>query len=178
MASAESRRPTFSVSRQLVRRVRGFTLVELTTVVGIVGVLASIAVPAYHQYIVRARVVEALVMGGHAKTAVSELIYTGRANPAGYATLVAPVSTTNVASLTIDPATGVVTVVTTARAAAGSIVFSPYTGINSPLPDGTAPFIPPSGTINWQCMTATSTPIVPGVAPGTLQARYAPASCR
>jgi len=51
---------------------KGFTLIELMIVVAIMGILAAIAVPAYQDYVVRARVSEGLSLAEGAKTAVSE----------------------------------------------------------------------------------------------------------
>jgi type IV pilus assembly protein PilA len=51
---------------------RGFTLIELMIVVAIVGVLAAIALPAYQDYTIRARVSEGLLLAAGLKTAITE----------------------------------------------------------------------------------------------------------
>ncbi|CAN7648925.1 pilin [Acidovorax sp. Leaf78] len=51
---------------------KGFTLIELMIVVAIIGILAAVALPAYQDYTVRARVTEGLSLAGSAKTAVAE----------------------------------------------------------------------------------------------------------
>src|SRR3982074_3351377 len=56
---------------------KGFTLIELMIVVAIIGILAAIAIPAYQDYTIRAKVTEGLNIADSAKTAVAESFQSG-----------------------------------------------------------------------------------------------------
>ena len=66
-----------------MKRVQqGFTLIELMIVVAIIGILAAVALPAYQDYTIRARVSEGILAASQCRTAVAEIYQTANVLPA------------------------------------------------------------------------------------------------
>ena len=152
---------------------KGFTLIELMIVVAIIGILAAVALPAYQDYTVRAKVTEGLSLAASAKTAVVDNAANGAAFASGW---VAPNATANVSSVAISATNAAITVsYTTKVAAAGS-----NTLIITPLDGGAALAVgvpPTTGSITWVCMSAGSTAVTNATA-GTILSKYVPSVCR
>ncbi len=157
---------------------KGFTLIELMIVVAIIGILAAVALPAYQDYTIRAKVTEGLSLAGSAKTAVAENAANGAPFDSGW---VSPSATKNVASLAIDQTTGAITITYTAAIAAtgaNTLVLTPLNAGAVLSGNGTSSTIPTAGSITWICTSAGSPAAVTGSTNGTILAKYVPASCR
>jgi len=89
-----------------MKRVQqGFTLIELMIVVAIIGILAAIAIPAYQDYTVRAKVSEVIGLASAAKTTLYESYSTNGTMPATNAQLVTDSTAVFVASKFVNAGT-------------------------------------------------------------------------
>ncbi|UST54256.1 pilin [Comamonadaceae bacterium OTU4NAUVB1] len=165
--------------RSIARNVqKGFTLIELMIVVAIIGILAAVALPAYQDYTVRAKVTEGLTLAASAKTAVAENAANGSPFKSGW---VAPGATKNVASVGIDDTTGKITITYDSTIDSGAtLVLVPVDGTTAAGTALAAGTVPTTGSITWICASTgtTTANAVAKAAKGSIKDKYVPASCR
>ena len=163
---------------------KGFTLIELMIVVAIIGILAAIAIPAYQDYTVRAKVTEGLNLAAAAKTTVAEGFQSG-----GMAGLKAAadawtfVGTKFVKNITIEDTTGFITVTFDGSANGISALNGDQTLTLTPNVQKAQLSDTTPGNIDWACasttdVTATTTEGLTVEATGSLLAKYVPTQCK
>ncbi|TXI95609.1 MAG: prepilin-type N-terminal cleavage/methylation domain-containing protein [Burkholderiaceae bacterium] len=129
---------------------QGFTLIELMIVVAIIGILAAVALPAYKDYTVRAKVTEVVLAASAGKDAVAEHFNYKGTLPTTTELSIASQTSQYVSSVAWD----------------GSVITATATG-ESKISGSTITLTPTASgdVLNWTCS-------------GSIAAAYRPASCK
>lgn len=156
------------------KRQQGLTLIELMIVIAVIGILGALALPAYQDYTIRAKVSEMLLAANGCKTAVNEAISSSSDANVSTALPKACDSQTSkyVSSIAVD-ANGVITVIGNHEALRGTTSSSANAIALTPLQTGDTPI---NGSTDggktiagWRCGPASN---------NGLPVKYLPASCK
>jgi len=147
------------------RMQQGFTLIELMIVVAIIGILAAVALPAYQDYTIRAKMSEVILALSACRTSITEVYQTGGTPPGANSWGCENVASKYVAALNTN-ANGVV--IATVQAISASVDGSCVTLIPM-IQSGVAAVAANNmgeGLYGWIC-GGTGTDVAPNYLPGS-----------
>jgi len=133
---------------------KGFTLIELMIVVAIIGILAAVALPAYQDYTVRAKVTEVMLAASSVKNAVAESAQVNSGMPTAISVQTQSSKYVSGVSFAGSGTTGVIT-----ASAQGE------TKIDGKTITLTGEYDASTGQVTWTCG-------------GSIENKYRPASCK